>query len=72
MWRGRAPVLTVALLLCVVRADSYDEAIALYKELGGYPYDRDPGRPEWYALVPNERWADPQDDSRPNMSNRSS
>ena len=25
----------------------------------GYAYDRDPGRPDWYALVPNERWADP-------------
>jgi glucarate dehydratase len=31
----------------------------LYRELGGYPYDRDPGRPDWFALVPNERWADP-------------
>ncbi|HEY8445506.1 MAG TPA: enolase C-terminal domain-like protein [Thermomicrobiales bacterium] len=31
----------------------------LYRELGGYQYDRDPGRPDWFALVPNERWADP-------------
>ena len=31
----------------------------LYLELGGYTYDRDPGRPDWFALVPNERWADP-------------
>jgi glucarate dehydratase len=31
----------------------------LYREQGGYPYDRDPGRPGWYPLVPNERWADP-------------
>ncbi len=31
----------------------------LYQELGGYAYDRDPGRPDWYALVPNETWADP-------------
>jgi glucarate dehydratase len=31
---------------------------ALYAELGGYQYDRDPGRPGWYALTPNERWAD--------------
>src|SRR5215218_1708200 len=31
----------------------------LYKELGGYPYDRDPGRPGWYSLVPNQSWADP-------------
>jgi glucarate dehydratase len=31
----------------------------LYEELGDYPYDRDPGRPGWYARVPNEEWADP-------------
>ena len=31
----------------------------LYRELGGYPYDRDPGRPGWYPLIPNTRWADP-------------
>ncbi|MGW0802166.1 enolase C-terminal domain-like protein [Nonomuraea sp. NPDC002799] len=30
-----------------------------YREIGGYPYDRDPGRPGWYATVPNERFADP-------------
>ena len=30
----------------------------LYKSLGGYPYDRDPGRPEWFPLVPNAQWAD--------------
>jgi glucarate dehydratase len=34
----------------------------LYKELGGYPYDQDPGRPGWNPLVPNQRWADPADD----------
>ena len=39
----------------------------LYKELGGYPYDRDPGRPDWYALVPNERWADPADATIPQL-----
>lgn len=38
---------------------------ALYRELGGYPYDRDPGRPDWYPLVPNDRWADPTDDAIP-------
>ncbi|MBP6813591.1 MAG: mandelate racemase [Burkholderiaceae bacterium] len=31
----------------------------LFRELGGYAYDRDPGRPGWYPLVPNDRWADP-------------
>ena len=29
----------------------------LYKSLGGYAYDRDPGRPDWFPLVPNEKWA---------------
>jgi glucarate dehydratase len=32
----------------------------LYTRLGGYPYDRDPGRPGWFATVPNRRWADPE------------
>lgn len=32
-----------------------------YREVGGYPYDRDPARPEWYARSPNEHWADPAD-----------
>jgi glucarate dehydratase len=37
----------------------------LYRELGGYAYDRDPGRPGWYPLVPNDRWADPGTELRP-------
>ncbi|HEY7263256.1 MAG TPA: enolase C-terminal domain-like protein [Trebonia sp.] len=37
----------------------------LYRELGGYTYDRDPGRPGWYPLVPNDRWADPGTELRP-------
>jgi glucarate dehydratase len=35
-----------------------------YLRLGNYPYDQDPGRPGWFAIVPNDRWADP-DDARP-------
>ena len=31
----------------------------LYRERGGYPYDRDPGRPGWYPLIPNRDWANP-------------
>jgi glucarate dehydratase len=38
---------------------------ALYKELGPYPYDQDPGRPGWTPLVPNDRWADPNDARSP-------
>jgi len=40
---------------------------ALYKELGPYPYDQDPGRPGWTPLVPNDRWADPADDRQPKL-----
>jgi glucarate dehydratase len=39
----------------------------LYRRLGSYPYDRDPLRPDWYALVPNTRWADPTDDRVPSL-----
>ena len=38
------------------KVDQYAE---LYKELGGYPYDRDPSRPDWYARVPDPEFADP-------------
>ena len=38
---------------------------ALYRELGPYPYDQDPARPGWTPLVPNDRWADPDDDREP-------
>jgi len=34
----------------------------LYRRLGNYPYDQDPARPGWTPLVPNDRWADPNDD----------
>ena len=33
----------------------------LYRKLGGYPYDQDPGRPGWAPIIPNDRWADPND-----------
>jgi glucarate dehydratase len=31
----------------------------LFKELGGYKYDRDPGRPDWYTVMPEKNYADP-------------
>lgn len=40
------------------KVEKYSE---LYRRLGNYPYDQDPGRPGWVALVPNDRWADPND-----------
>jgi glucarate dehydratase len=39
----------------------------LYKELGGYAYDKDPLRPDWTPVVPNTRWADPDDARTPNL-----
>jgi glucarate dehydratase len=39
----------------------------LFRELGGYPYDRDPGRPGWYPLIPNHDWADPQRSFSPRL-----
>ena len=29
----------------------------LFEELGGYPYDRDPHRPDWYATLPGRNYA---------------
>ena len=40
----------------------------LYRELGSYAYDRDPGRPGWYPLVPNHDWADPTRSITPKLS----
>ncbi len=31
----------------------------LYKKLGGYPYDRDPRRPGWFAIQPGNTYAVP-------------
>jgi glucarate dehydratase len=45
------------------------EKLAIYEEqyrrLGSYPYDQDPGRPGWTPLIPNDRWADPNDAREP-------
>jgi len=40
---------------------------ALFQELGGYAYDRDPGRPGWFPLVPNHDWNDPSISRRPRL-----
>jgi glucarate dehydratase len=48
--------------------DKLAEYHELFVELGTYPYDRDPLRPNWTALVPNQRWADPTDDRTPRLT----
>lgn len=30
-----------------------------YRQVGGYAYDRDPARPQWYSIIPETRFADP-------------
>lgn len=45
--------------------DKVAQYAELYRELGPYPYDQDPGRPGWAPLVPNDRWANPADDREP-------
>jgi glucarate dehydratase len=39
----------------------------LFRRLGPYPYDQDPLRPGWTPLVPNDRWADPEDARVPEL-----
>jgi glucarate dehydratase len=43
------------------------EYAELYRELGSYPYDRDPADPESYALVPKQRFADPSVSHMPDL-----
>lgn len=47
--------------------DKVAEYAELYKRLGSYPYDQDPGRPGWTPTIPNNRWADPLNDERPDL-----
>jgi len=39
--------------------DKLGEYADLYRSEGGYAYDRDPGRPGWYATVPGSSYAVP-------------
>ena len=48
--------------------DKLGQYAELYKKLGGYPYDQDPGRPGWAPLVPNTDWADPDDSHTPSLA----
>ena len=47
--------------------DKLEEYSESYKRLGSYPYDQDPLRPGWTPTIPNSRWADPANDSLPNI-----
>jgi glucarate dehydratase len=47
--------------------DKLRQYAELYRSLGGYPYDRDPGRPGWYPLLPNTNFADHRDAAVPDL-----
>jgi glucarate dehydratase len=44
--------------------DKLNQYSERFKREGGYQYDRDPQRPEWYAVVPETRFAQPRTTSR--------
>ena len=48
--------------------EKMEEYAELYRELGGYPYDRDPGHPGWYALVSKQGFADPDTSLKPTLT----
>ncbi len=48
-----------------VDRDKVEKYADYYKSVGGYQYDRDPGRPDWYATLPETRFADPALKSAP-------
>jgi glucarate dehydratase len=39
--------------------DKLQKYAELYKKMGGYPYDRDPARPGWFAVTPERNHAVP-------------
>ncbi|MHA1549487.1 MAG: enolase C-terminal domain-like protein [Alphaproteobacteria bacterium] len=39
--------------------DKLAEYAEYYSSVGSYTYDRDPGRPDWYTIVPEQNYADP-------------
>ncbi|MBZ5565111.1 MAG: mandelate racemase [Acidobacteriia bacterium] len=41
-------------------AEKMQQYAELYRSTGGYPYDRDPHRPDWFAVVPERRFAQPK------------
>ena len=50
-----------------VDRDKVAEYAEYYRQMGGYTYDRDPARPDWYSIIPEWRFADPAVKTAPNM-----
>jgi len=56
---GKIAVPTAPGLGVELDEDKLAQYSELYKELGGYPYDRDPQRPDWFAMLPGTDYATP-------------
>jgi glucarate dehydratase len=64
---GRISVPTKPGLGIRLDREKLKEYSELYQRLGSYPYDKDPLRPDWSPVVPNNRWADADDDRTPDI-----
>lgn len=64
---GKISVPTAPGLGVTLDRDRLAEYHELFLRLGTYPYDRDPLRPGWAPLIPNQDWADPADDRVPEI-----
>ncbi len=42
-----------------VDRDKLAQYAELFRREGGYAYDRDPGRPGWFSVIPEQNYADP-------------
>ncbi len=40
--------------------DKLNQYAELYKQTGGYTYDRDPQRQDWFSILPEKNWAKPK------------
>jgi glucarate dehydratase len=56
---GRIKVPTGPGLGVEVDQDKLARYAEYFREVGGYTYDRDPHRPDWYSIQPEARFADP-------------
>jgi glucarate dehydratase len=57
---GKIAVPTAPGLGVTLDRDKVAKYAEYYKEVGGYPYDRDPERPGWFQISPERRYADPK------------
>lgn len=64
---GKIKVPSGAGLGVKLNRDKLNEYAELYQKLGGYSYDKDPLRPDWSPIVPNNRWADENDSRVPEI-----